>query len=154
MDTFEKLIHLEEIPEVTSPIGFIATNTHICMCDTSKVLVQNIRIMDSISLPDGRPCRVINIFKGYEDVIFKLTLDNGKSISGTDSLMVMTQRGFCPLNRIRTNDCVQTITDGIIPVTKIEKLTYNSTVYNLGLERGLHEMICNDIHICDHINRI
>jgi len=112
--------------------GCLNENTMVMMADGSNRRIKDLRIGDMVERTMGGTCRIENIWRGYEEELIELKLENEKQLSITKDHPIITDKGVVRAITIKAGDLLLTV-DGYEKVVSIEIIKYESNVYNLEL---------------------
>lgn len=146
----EKSACLQRIPHVSIRWGCMVENTLVTMADGSQKPVQSIRISDQVACRDGSK-QVVNIWYGMESSYYKITTDNGCTLSATrDHPVLMEDGSWKRINSLIPGDKLQT-GNGSSSLAAIEVINENTSVYSLSLaeDQTVHAILTNGIYTGD-----
>ena len=109
--------------------GCLNENTMVIMSDGTNRRIKDLRVGNGTS---GENVRIENIWRGYEEELIELKLENEKQLSITKDHPIITNEGVVRAITIKAGDLLLTV-EGYVKVVSVENIKYESNVYNLSL---------------------
>lgn len=128
--------------------GCLARGTTLTMADGSRKRIEEIRIGDTLKVPNAIAERVVNIYTGWEERLIELQLENGMTLKATSNHPIMTEKGYKALGELNKLDKVIIKENQLESIKMIFEVKYDDQVYNIELEKP-STLLCNNIWIGD-----
>ncbi|WP_368273655.1 Hint domain-containing protein [Enterocloster bolteae] len=112
--------------------GCLNENTMVIMSDGTNRRIKDLRVGNIVNGTSGENVRIENIWRGYEEELIELKLENEKQLSITKDHPIITNEGVVRAITIKAGDLLLTV-EGYVKVVSVENIKYESNVYNLSL---------------------
>ncbi|MCD8000150.1 MAG: Hint domain-containing protein [Clostridiales bacterium] len=128
--------------------GCVEKNAMVLLADGSMRSVENLKIGDRVRGIEGEDA-IINIWKGREEKLTELLLEDFCRLKLTNDHPVLTDVGYRKAAQLKAGDLVVMADGGKIPVKAVCEAVYGDMVYNLELESG-RNFFANGIAVGDY----
>lgn len=132
--------------------GCLSERTKILLADGSEREISSLRPGDIVKLSNGSSSVVMNMWKGFEETLIKITTGSGRSIQMTEIHPVLANNDWIKAKDLKIDDILSTIGDDtpyFCKIIKIEHIEYKDFVYNLDFENDNSSFYANGIVVGD-----
>ena len=133
--------------------GCLSERTKILLADGSEREISSLRPGDIVKLSNGSSSVVMNMWKGFEETLIKITTGSGRSIQMTEIHPVLANNDWIKAKDLKIDDILSTIGDDtpyfckIIKISSLAKITSSCCSSNtIGCNHHRNSAINWDFH--------
>ncbi len=124
----------DEMPFLIIAWGCLEESTEILMDDGTNCKIKDISIGNRVKSADGKAVSVKNVWKGTDERLFKITVENGISVAATYNHPFLSENGWKRPLEMRVGDMLIDVSGNMVAITKIEEMHSTFNVVNLEFE--------------------